>query len=129
VTVELQGPNYGDIAAKSISFYDSASSTVTVISIEPVALPTISQPVISTSLYPSILISENAIAKTIDQNQGFKAVLGAIQALGAKYTDATALTSEIQTINHNITKYSVVLDVKGIKEQVVYIYDNTANTS
>lgn len=70
-----------------------------------------------------MLLSDSAITETIKKDTGLKTVLTTIQQSATRYQSAIPLTVEVQPVSKSTTKYVIVLDVAGKKEQKVFTFD------
>ncbi len=122
-------PLTGVIDIQAVSFYNKETKIPHIVSVEPIKQPTPDEPIIFKPLYPKVVLSDSAIIDAIKKDSGLKTVLTTIHSSGAQYQASVPLTVEVQPVGGNTTKYVVVLDIDGGKEQMVYTYDNNTQKS
>ena len=88
-------------------------------------MPTVDQPVCIKPLYPAVLVPDTGITEIIRKDKGFKQVLTTITSSSSHYKTAIPLNVQLQEMGAQTTKYVVVLDVNGKKEQKVYTYESS----
>ena len=66
-----------------------------------------------------------AIPNVIKTDIGLQTVIKTVQTTTTELTQATVVSSEVQSISDSITKYTVLFDLEGKKTQTVYLYDTT----
>ena len=113
----------GVVDTKSVSFYNKETKVTTVVSIEPIEMPTVDQPVLIRPLFPQVTIPDTGITEIVNKDQGMKEVLTTITSSSSTYKSAIPMSVEVQQIGSKTSKYVVVLDVNGKKEQKVYTYN------
>ena len=88
-------------------------------------MPTVEKPVCMKPLYPTVLIPDTGITEIIRKDKGFKKVLTKITSSSSHYKSAIPVNVELQEMGSETTKYAVVLDINGKKEQKVYTYQGS----
>ena len=73
-------------------------------------------------IYPTITIRDGEISETIKKDKNLETVLTTIQTSATQYNKAIPLNVEVQPLGEDTTKYVVLLDINGKKEQKVYTY-------
>lgn len=124
----LKSTKTGFVESKAVCFHNKENNEISVPVLETIPQPTVDEPIRIKPLLPTIVLTDNEITQTITKDSGLKTVLVTIQESSSQYKTAIPLTVEVQTLNDNINKYVVVLDVNGKKEQKVYTFQKDNET-
>ena len=123
IVMTMVNPSSGIVDTKSVSFYNKETKVTTIVSVEPIEMPSVEQPVLIRPLYPQITVPDTGITEIIKKDKGMKTVLTTITSISSTYKSAIPLSVEVQQLGSQTNKYVVVLDVNGKKEQKVYTYN------
>lgn len=122
VMTTMFNPTTGQIDLQTVSFFNKETMIPQIIAVEPVPEPTPQKPS-PRPLYPTVVLSDLALTETIKTDSGLKTVLTTIQQSAIRYQSAIPMTVQVQPVGRNLTKYVIVLDVAGKKEQRVFTYN------
>lgn len=125
VVMTLQNPQTGVVDTKVVTFYNKETKKTTVVAVEPIPQPTVEVPVCVTPIYPTVMIPDGEISETIKTDKKLESVLTTIQTSSTKYKKAIPLNVEVQPLGEDTTKYVVLLEINGKKEQKVYTYQQS----
>lgn len=110
---------------KTIAFYNLTTKQTKVVSVQEIDILSQTQVQTSTAVYPSVVVSDSAVNVLAVKDTGFKTVLTTLQQSSQVYKSAVAVSTQVQQVSETVTKYNVVIEVAGKKEEKVYIYDST----
>ena len=112
---------------KSISFYNKANKALKIISLKPIDILLDSQVQPSSSVYPTVVVPDIAVNVLTQKNTGFKSVISTLQKSSQEYTGIVPITTQVQVLSENVTKYNIVVNVAGRKEEKVYTFNKSTN--
>jgi hypothetical protein len=110
-----------------VAFYDQTTKNTQIINVQEIQEISITSapypvPNITTTTIPQALIP--VVAKS---DTGLQSVITQITQSSVKYVLTNVTSVEVNVYDENTTQYSVIMDVKGQKEQLVQIFNKTSN--
>ena len=129
VVMTLKNSKTGVVDSKAVCFFNKENSKIQLVSVKPLPMPSVEEPIRIKPLFPTIVLTDEEITQTVQKDSGLKTVLKTIQTISHQYKSAIPLNVEVQNIDDQTNKYVVVLDVNGKKEQKVYTYQKESQVT
>lgn len=76
--------------------------------------------------YPAVTIPELGIPEMIKTDQALSQVISNVQQSNSQWSSVVPSATTIQQLSNTLTQYTVVMESKAKKEQVVVVYNSTS---